>query len=88
MPLGCNYIYSECKEGLFECTEKNCDVDCIVSLPEPSNCSEECGVGVQYGIRKILAPTEYNGAPCPPAEELELELGECYAGDCGEFWTQ
>lgn len=74
------FVCSTCVEGLFECTEEECDKDCEISEYIPGNCSVTCGFGTVIEKAEIKVQPEYNGRPCPP---LEREGGECYAGDCG-----
>lgn len=74
------FLYSECREGLFVCTEFTCQRPCQITEYVPGNCSTNCGWGVVYGTATVIVEPLYGGEACP---ELVKPLDDCFAGDCG-----
>ncbi|XP_053349644.1 SCO-spondin [Clarias gariepinus] len=79
-----------CENGVFNCTEASCDVDCEwSSWSEWSPCSVSCGSGVQSSRRSVMQPRQYGGRECEgPSYRSRL----CTRPDCacpeGERWRQ
>ncbi|XP_037393266.1 SCO-spondin [Pygocentrus nattereri] len=70
-----------CENGVFNCTEEPCDVDCEwSSWSEWSSCSASCGSGLQSSSRYVLEPRQYGGHECEgPSNRSRV----CTEPDCG-----
>ncbi|XP_072707738.1 SCO-spondin-like [Ciconia boyciana] len=76
--LRCNSCV--CVRGAFNCSQEDCDADCLWSPWSPwSPCSVTCGTGERLSRRHPLRQRLYEGAEClgPPARRTPCSLPEC-----------
>ncbi|XP_027005082.2 SCO-spondin isoform X2 [Tachysurus fulvidraco] len=79
-----------CENGVFNCTEDSCNVDCEwSSWSEWSLCSVSCGSGIQRSSRSVVQHRQYGGREC---EGHSHRSRECTGPDCvcpeGERWRR
>ncbi|GAA6107134.1 SCO-spondin isoform X2 [Tachysurus ichikawai] len=79
-----------CENGVFNCTEDSCNVDCEwSSWSEWSSCSVSCGSGMQRSSRSVVQHRQYGGREC---EGHSHRSRECTGPDCacpeGERWRR
>ncbi|XP_065689130.1 SCO-spondin-like [Patagioenas fasciata] len=79
-----------CVRGVFNCSQDDCDVDCLWSPWSPwSPCSVTCGVGERLSHRRPLRQRLYEGAEClgPPTRRTPCSLPDCPC-PTGERWQE
>ncbi|XP_072186520.1 SCO-spondin [Excalfactoria chinensis] len=77
-----------CIRGTFNCSQEECNVDCLWSSWSPwSPCSVTCGMGEQLSHRHPLRQRLYEGAECvgPPVRRALCHLPDCACPE-GERW--
>ncbi|CAM9200199.1 unnamed protein product [Bubo scandiacus] len=77
-----------CIRGAFNCSQEDCDVDCLWSPWSPwSPCSVTCGMGERLSHRHPLQQRRYEGAECqgPPTRRIPCSLPNCSC-PAGEHW--
>jgi hypothetical protein len=60
------------------CSVKPCSVDCVLSAPESSQCSAQCGTGHITTKYTVITPTAYGGKTCGPL----VTYTECNTQSC------
>jgi hypothetical protein len=60
------------------CQEKPCEVDCVLSAPESSQCSAACGTGHITTKRTVITAMAYGGKACGAL----VEYTECNTQPC------
>ncbi|XP_026722971.1 SCO-spondin-like [Athene cunicularia] len=77
-----------CIRGTFNCSQEDCDADCLWSPWSPwSPCSVTCGTGERLSHRHPLQQHRYEGAECqgPPTRRIPCSLPNCSC-PAGEHW--
>ncbi|XP_053571495.1 SCO-spondin-like [Bombina bombina] len=81
---------STCHRGAFNCTQDNCNVDCLWSLwSDWSPCSVTCGTGEQTSKRHQIQQRMYGGEECSgsPTRQRTCSLPDCSC-PIGERWRR
>ncbi|XP_074753624.1 SCO-spondin-like [Athene noctua] len=77
-----------CIRGTFNCSQEDCDADCLWSPWSPwSPCSVTCGTGERLSHRHLLQQRRYEGAECQgsPTRRIPCSLPSCSC-PAGEHW--
>ncbi|KAM9208065.1 LOW QUALITY PROTEIN: SCO-spondin-like [Leptosomus discolor] len=86
LQLRCNTCV--CVRGAFNCSQEECDADCLWSPWSPwSPCSVTCGTGERVSRRNPVRERLYEGAEClgPPTRRTPCRLPDCPC-PVGERW--
>jgi uncharacterized protein YegL len=73
------------------CNQAPCSVDCVLgSWEQWSECSAECGGGVESRDRKIVTAPKHGGDPCGSNSETRVCHTESCSADCelAQKWTK
>ncbi|XP_074662935.1 uncharacterized protein LOC141915339 [Tubulanus polymorphus] len=68
-----------CQSGKFECTNKECDIDCELTDWVPGKCSVTCGEGVREYERTVDREKQYDGKEC---DNFRYKKEKCNVGPC------